>query len=649
MTKDSIEDISKVTEELVGFTTSEEKEDASEDNAKAQTRKRKKKRARQSHKEKDSHDTRKEVYTQRCSNGTTFAEAILISRVPYFLVLNKIDSTISIQNVIEDAYAIYLPLEFTSYMNRPYSFSSKEQVYEYIDKTKKETLDSLYKKVKTIWKKYIDADDFHISICTADTIFTYYQDKLGLTHYLFFVGGNNSGKSNNLTVFSFLAYRNVTSSDMTYANIYQFLGSTDEGIGTICEDEADNIDLERDKMCIYKNGYTTGRPILRTDTSFGRKQLKLNTYCFKAFAAERLPDSVRARGFNQRIIELNCSYGFPKYDISEVANPAGEETYQNLLNELEEIRNTLLIFRLQHYNDKISDVNLNIRNREKQLFKPIIRVFQKTETLKELLPIISKYVNQKRLKDANSLHAYLYRIIIDLIRENNSYELASGIIWDRITDKQRGLEGNLITVQTFMSTEFGKVSHKDITQTLEEVFGAVKSPSHKNARKLILSQKVLDKLDKIYNLDVNIKVSEGQEGTHRTHGTRVELEAYTNEESSDEQNGGLEDKSVEIVSVNSISQMPLSGKQASYVSPASPSTKSRAISGDVFCANNDNVSPASSSTLDHEFKEVIDSIPTDPTDPPKSSAEHQNQDLERTGPEYVYDNEDDEGYPEGSQ
>jgi hypothetical protein len=343
MTKDSIEDISKVTEELVGFTTSEEKEDASEDNAKDRTRKRTKKRARESHKEKDSSDTRNEVYTQRCSNTTILAEAILISGVPFFLVLNKLDSTISIQNVLEDAHVVYLPLESASYMNRPYSFSSKEQVYEYIDKAKKETLDSLYKKVKGIWKKYIGADDFHISICAADTIFTYYQDKLGLTHYLFFVGGNNSGKSNNLTVFHFLAYRNVTSSDMTYANIYQFLGSTDEGIGTICEDEADNIDLERDKMCIYKNGYTTGRPILRTDTSFGRKQLKLNTFCFKAFAAERLPDSVRARGFNQRIIELNCSYGFPKYDISEVANPAAEETYQNLLNELEEIRNTLLI------------------------------------------------------------------------------------------------------------------------------------------------------------------------------------------------------------------------------------------------------------------------------------------------------------------
>ena len=498
-------------------------------------------------------------------------------------------------------------------MNRPYSFSSKEQVNEYIEKVKDETLDSLYKKVKAVWKKYVDADDFHISICAADTIFTYYQDRLGLTHYLFFVGGNNSGKSNNLTVFQFLAYRNITSSDMTYANIYQFLGSTDEGIGTICEDEADNIDSDRDKMCIYKNGYTTGRPVLRTDTSFGRKQLKLNTFCFKAFAAERLPDSVRAKGFNQRTIELNCSYGFPKYDISEVANPAGEETYQNLLNELEDIRNTLLIFRLQHYNDKIPDVNLNICNREKQLFKPVIRVFQKTETLMELLPIISGYVNQKRVKNASSLHAYLYKIIIDLIKENNAYELASGSIWNRITDTEEGLEGNVITAQTFMSVEFGSLSQKDITQTLEEVFGAVKSKSHKKGRKLIFNQKVLDKLDKIYNLDVDIQVVE--EGTHGTHGTHVGLDGYTSEESTDEENEESDDKSIEIASADNISQILPLGKQVSPASPVSPFTKSCVKNGDAFYANNDNVSPVSPNKsaetirLDQDFfKRVKESI-----------------------------------------
>ena len=277
-----------------------------------------------------------------------------------------------------------------------------------MNKAKNEDFNTLYRMVKSVWKKYIDADDFHISICAADTIFTYYQDKIGLIHYLFFVGNNSSGKSNNLTVLHFLAYRNFTSTDMTAANIYQFLGSDEEGQGTLCEDEADRIDEDRQKMAIYKNGYITGFPVARTDTSFRRKQLKLNTFCFKAFAAERLPDSFKARGFNQRIIELACAYGFPKNDISEVVNPAGEDKFQDLLDELNETMNLLLISRLLHFKDRIPDIQLNIQNREKQLFKPVLRLFQDTETLRELLPVVSKYVSQRRESNANTLYTLQY-------------------------------------------------------------------------------------------------------------------------------------------------------------------------------------------------------------------------------------------------
>src|SRR5215831_1878233 len=167
MTEENIKDLSKLTEALNGFVTTEGKEEAIGD----QSSENKKKRAKPSIKEREySDDTEKKIYTQRCSNPTISAEAILISEAPRFLVLNKIDSTISIQNFINLGSVIYLPPESTSYMNKPYSFSSEVQVNEYIYKTRKENLDSLYKKVKAICKKYIEADDFHISMCAADII-----------------------------------------------------------------------------------------------------------------------------------------------------------------------------------------------------------------------------------------------------------------------------------------------------------------------------------------------------------------------------------------------------------------------------------------------------------------------------------------------
>jgi len=102
--------------------------------------------------------------------------------------------------------------------------------------------------------------------------------------------------------------------------------------------------------------------------------------------------------------------------LSEVINPAGEKEYQALVEELEEIGDELLIYRLLHYHESLPDIKLFLQNREKQLYKPLLRLFQNTETLKELLPIISNYVGKKRQTNANSYHGFLYRSLTDPIK-----------------------------------------------------------------------------------------------------------------------------------------------------------------------------------------------------------------------------------------
>src|SRR5215210_7107517 len=315
-------------------------------------------------KDKDN-DHKREVFLQKYTNGL-LAEAVLIAGRPYFLVSENKEE-ISIVQSIELEDKIVKPLTQDMYLSRPYTFTSEQEVRKYVEKTKKENLDTIFRRVKSLYRKYVDADDFHISICAADIVYTYYQDKIGLTHYLFFVGNNDSGKSNNLRVIHMLSYRNFMSTDVTAPNIFQFLGNKEEGQGTLCIDEADNIDASHELMSISKNGYTKGFPVARIDTSSGRKQYRFFTFGFKAFAAERLPDSVKAKGFNQRTISLPCIYGNPQYDISEILNPAGEQEHQGLLDELNETRNIMLIYRLLHHNDKIPDIKLNLIAREKQL------------------------------------------------------------------------------------------------------------------------------------------------------------------------------------------------------------------------------------------------------------------------------------------
>ena len=102
-----------------------------------------------------------------------------------------------------------MPPERTEYLSKEYNFHSEEEINHFIKMAKNETLDSLFKRIKSILKKYIDIDEDFINILAADIIFTYFQDKLGMTHYLLIVGDNNTGKSNILLVFSFLAYRPI--------------------------------------------------------------------------------------------------------------------------------------------------------------------------------------------------------------------------------------------------------------------------------------------------------------------------------------------------------------------------------------------------------------------------------------------------------
>jgi hypothetical protein len=449
-------------------------------------------------------------FTQKYSRPNVIAESVIVVDIPYFAVARTsengivnitLDNSIPIGNKSE-----YRPFEVEAYLNKPYTFRSREEFDNIIEMAKHETLDSLYKKVKTIWRRYIDADDFHISISATDTIFTYSQDKIGMTHYLFFVGNNNSGKSNNLLVLKYLAYRNFTSTDMTAANIYQFLGSGEEGQGTLCEDEADRIDEDRQKMAIHKNGYITGFPVSRIDTSFGRRQVKYNTFCFKAFAAETFPDPFKAKGFNQRVLEMQCYYGDPEEDISEVTNSAGDERLQRLIDELEETRNLLLAYRLLHFHDKIPDIKLNIKGREKQLFKPVIRVFQKTETLDKLLPVISNYVTQKREANDATFNAFLYRAIVDIIAAQKTSTLPSRLIWNYITSnlESKEIPGRNLSCET---TEFGILSQKEITQTLEHVFGA-KSKKIGGFKHLIFNVSELQRLGKVYDLSIQVQVIE---------------------------------------------------------------------------------------------------------------------------------------------
>ena len=426
------------------------------------------------------------------SQDITLAESIILSNKPMFLQIVNKKPFLSERIEIDD-YQIIEPVRVSDNLSKPYIFSSVEEIIQYIKRAEQETLDSLYTKVKEKWRLFFDIDEDSLNLCTADTIFTYFQDRLGMTHYLLFVGDNNTGKSNALRILHNIAYRPMFDVSITPANIYNFLGKVEEGQGIILEDEIDDIEKQLEKMKIYKPGYVSGSKVTRMyDTSIGKpkSQQSYYTYCFKAFSSESQPDIRKAKGFGERLFVVKCSPGNPKYDISEVMNDAGDPRYIKLFKQLEDLRKLLLIYRILHYNDVLSDIELSISRRDKQLCKPILRLFNNTKILDEITKSLSKFLWEKNSKKINSFDGFLYSVVSNLIR-NGELMISNETLWKII----QTLPGNALQNKphSFISDEFGLISKTSIAKICEDKFLARKNHNGRQ-RFLVFKKDVIEKL-----------------------------------------------------------------------------------------------------------------------------------------------------------
>jgi hypothetical protein len=456
------------------------------------------------------------AYTiNKYSQGIPLAESTLINNIPYFIQI--IDGKPIYKHKIELSDIDIVPPERTEYLTKEYNFKSEEEINHFIEQAKNEALDSIFRKLKSILKKYIDLDDDFINILAADIIFTYFQDKLGMTHYLLIVGDNNTGKSNILLVFSFLGYRPVLDISITPANIYNFGSQLEEGQCIILEDEIGDIDDQFDKKKMYQASYRTGIKVTRIyDNNNHNHSRSDNTkrkssrqqgfylFCFKMFASEKMPDKVKSKGFLERVISLKAVPGDPEYDISEVIDGTGDEQFKELYQELEDTRKLLLMYRLLNYNETIPDVKLNIKNRYKQLTKPLIRLFQNTESVNDIIKSLSKYLIEKNQEKIDSMDSAILTFIVNLVSKYGEI-LYNDQIWNELKTKYPNGEIAEKPYSWYLEG-YGSISKNSITKICETKFGAKPYRDSEKGRGLIFNQKILNKLIVNYSIIEGIKI-----------------------------------------------------------------------------------------------------------------------------------------------
>lgn len=363
----------------------------------------------------------------------------------------------------------------------PYIFESPDELELYLQRARNESFDSLYSKTKLIYGKYVNIEDHLLSILSADTIQSYFQDKFPTTHYNIFVGDNGSGKNSALLVFRYIGYRVFYVTSASAPNYFTFLGEVEECQGTIAEDEAEDIGYDREKQKILKTGSASGGSVPKVDLTFGRTQGSFLTYCMKWLAMEELPDYKKIKGILDRSFIFRFVVGDVEYNIKDIIKYAGEPKFKPLYDELVDLRKLLLAFRMVHYDEVIPDLCLNIKHRSAELTKPLLRLFSSRNdapvALEEIRRALSKIISERNELKRNSIESKLRDVINNLIlRQNNTdtldtYAFHNDELWAEAKIVMNGQDCQFKS-ESFYTIEFGTVSHKYIASVYKSKFKA---------------------------------------------------------------------------------------------------------------------------------------------------------------------------------
>jgi hypothetical protein len=492
-------------------------------------------------------------------------EAAIVNGLPFFLKYDLATDRVMTVEKIEENSRVLIPPNVEEYPYTPYEFASAEELQQYLETAKHESIDSLYRKSKAIVKKYNDQDDYKLNIIAIDIVWSYFQDKFGTTHYLNIVGDNDSGKGSIGNTFEAVAYRAVNMTSPTAPNVFRTLGKIEPGQCTLVLDEADRIDQSTDMMNILKSGNDYTKRVPKTNTNNWRVEWFF-AYCLKLVIAERSPSRFKAKGLLDRMLSVNTVPGKSDLDIKEVTNPRGEPELEAALADLLEFRKLMMVYRLIHFGDPVVDLDIGIERRNRELCKPYIRLFYGSQSQQEIEDTFQTFINVKTSKKAETLEAVLLPVVIDLVqKEGNQY--LTGDLWKFITDRLGGELNPLDTNQYFVG-EY-TIYKNWITRFLEDKFGAGYKHTEKGGQ-LTFSLDKLQKISKSYELETNIKTKLKPDTTDSTDTILKEARSSKNTENLEDsqnttredvnisQNEGLEDTQApfRMPSVSSLSSVP---------------------------------------------------------------------------------------------
>jgi hypothetical protein len=437
-----------------------------------------------------------------------FYEAVYHNRKPVFLVKTSEDFK-TFETVTNEGKPV-APKEWPSeFPYEPYS------VYEGAIPNREE----LFWKVREEFDLFLDVESIYKDFLAACVLLSYQQEKVKTVPYVYFYGDNESGKTVALTLLSLLCYRPMFAVTIPPADLYGYLDDSDAP-GTILEDEIQGLHRDMDKSKIYKAGYKQGAVVPRTMITQHKRFIRyFRCFCFKVCAAEEMP---RVKGLLERFIFIAMVEGFPRKDWADVN---GED-----LLRIRKLRNMLLKWRLASHEWELPEVDLPVKGRLKELWKPIIQIVQGLTVEKDLRGFLERLQQERLNERINTLEGHIVKVVVGLYEKDRP--LHFNTIWDELQDD---LEGKVDEKKpNKMDTpEFAEVTKQKVGYRLREILGGkrktIRDPQG-CVKAYEFDEMILKRIAKKYGYEVVTKLpsfptSRGistQENTRKVHENNVE-------------------------------------------------------------------------------------------------------------------------------
>jgi len=457
--------------------------------------------------------TEKTVYKYFNDERNELWESVTIKGIPYFIKYNPEKYTkgvlaFDMVDKLDEEIRILKPPHVEDCPFEPYKFRDVMEIHEYIKRAHQETIDSLYDKNRLYAKKFNEMDKNTIELLTTTIINSYFQDRFSTVYYLEIVGANGTGKSAFGDTFESLGYRVIKINNATEAFWIRIFGTVQSGQVTVIAEEVDKMDENSNVMSMLKEGYRQNSKVPRMNNDNSKMDFYF-PFCFKIMIGETSPSELKARGILDRTFLQKSYKGYPMENIKELKKLRLSPRMKSLLDELRDLRKLLLVYKLIHFNDPMSEVDVNLDGRDEELCKPSLELFFNlgaSETrMKELEATFQHFIDVKNKRKKQGLEAVLHPVIGGHISKDNN-RLSTSSLWDIITADGIGIKGNLDQVNgnVFYSAKYGKLYRNRTTKMVCDQFGA-ETEHTRDGDIFVFDYEHFERIGKIYNNSGKIK------------------------------------------------------------------------------------------------------------------------------------------------